>query len=67
MDIKCHGELAKVSRLVGETMASFFARSIYQTDEMAFFATRALIDAGVFDVRGDLNNIWRAEVRLPQR
>ena len=55
------------ARVVGETMVSFFQRSIYQTDELLLFSRIAILaQSGLIDIRGRLDDIRSAEVRLPK-
>jgi Protein of unknown function/Domain of unknown function (DUF1835) len=58
-------EWQRVSRLVGITMAQLFEHSIYQTDELVFFArARALVDSGALRINGTVSDIQHADVRL---
>jgi Protein of unknown function/Domain of unknown function (DUF1835) len=58
-------EWQRVSRLVGMTMAQWFEHSIYQTDELVFFArARALVDSGALRINGTVSDIQHADVRL---
>ncbi len=60
-------EWQKTARLVGEALAyDAYDLSTVQTEDLVLYArARALAEAGRLESRGDLTDIFKSELRLP--
>ena len=59
-------EWRKISRVVGEAMASSLADDIRQTGDLVLFPRAyELVEQGALEWRGDLSDVRKCEVRLP--
>jgi Protein of unknown function/Domain of unknown function (DUF1835) len=59
-------EWQKAARIVGEALSDFLTTAVLQTGDLVFSArVRALANAGRLESRGDLTDIHRSELRLP--
>jgi Protein of unknown function/Domain of unknown function (DUF1835) len=62
------GNWQRAARLVGEALANELGDGLLQTGDLLLIArVRALVAAGHLESRGDLLDIHRGEVRLPNR
>lgn len=61
-------EWKKMARMIGYTLASFADDGLSQTGDLVLAARAlALAEAGALEWRGDLSNMQKCEVRLPER
>lgn len=59
-------EWQKFARVIGEALSDFLTTSVLQTGDLVLCArARALAEAGRLESRGDLTDIHRSELRLP--
>jgi len=59
-------EWRKISRVVGEAMASDLAHDIRQTNDLVLFPRAyELVERGALEWRGELSDVRKCEVRLP--